>query len=132
MTDGHYMLNEKSLLPIIMGHITIPLGIFYVDYLEKMGYKFVKKIGDISINETVSQEDFIGFSRTRWENVPKVRKWNYEVFDKLNKIDELYSLKDIRDVYIENFDIIEHNRSLIKHHMSDNSILEKLKEWIEQ
>ena len=54
------------------------------------------------------------------------------MFDKLNKIDELYSLKDIRDVYIENFDIIEHNRSLIKHHMSDNSILEKLKEWIEQ
>lgn len=132
VTDGHYMLNEKTLLPIIMGHITIPLGIFYVDYLEKMGYKFVKKIGDISINETVSQEDFIGFSRTKWENVPKVRKWNYEVFDKLNKIDELYSLKDIRDVYIENFDIIEHNRSLIKHHMSDNSILEKLKEWIEQ
>ena len=39
----------------------------------------VKKIGDISINETVSQEDFIGFSRTRWENVPKVRKWNYEL-----------------------------------------------------
>ncbi len=132
VTDGHYMLNEKTILPIIMGQLTIPLGIFYVDYLEKMGYEFVKKIGDISINETVSQEDFVGFSRSDWAITHKVQEWNYELFDKLNKIDELYSLKDIRDEYVENFDIIEHNRSLIKHHMSDKSILEKLKNWIEQ
>jgi hypothetical protein len=132
MTDGHYMLNEKTLLPIVMGHITIPLGIFYVDYLEKMGYQFVKKIGDISINETVPQEDILGFSRSNWPLTHKVQEWNYELFDKLNKIDELYSLKDIRDEYVENLDIIEHNRSLMKHHMSDESILEKLKNWIEQ
>ena len=40
--------------------------------------------------------------------------------------------QNLKSSNVENFDIIEHNRSLMKHHMSDNSILEKLKEWIEQ
>ena len=48
------------------------------------------------------------------------------------KINDLYSLKDIKDIYIENYDIVKHNKELLKHHASDTSILDKLKKWILQ
>ena len=136
VTDGHYMVTEKTLLPLLMGQLTIPLGIFYVDYLEKMGYQFVKKIGDVGINESISQ-DMVSYKLQK-ELYDKEKdqlfctKWNFELFNKINKINDLYSLKDIKDIYIENYDIVKHNKELLKHHASDNSILDKLKKWILQ
>ena len=138
ITEGHYMITEKSLIPFILGNISIPLGIFYVDYLEKMGYQFVKKIGDVGINESIPQEqsEYIGITNTggkeltnRLHDTPLslIIKWNYELFNKINKINDLYSLKDIKDIYIENYDIVKHNKELLKHHASDSSILDKLK-----
>ena len=130
------MVTEKTLLPLLMGQLTIPLGIFYVDYLEKMGYQFVKKIGDVGINESISQ-DMVSYKLQK-ELYDKEKdqlfctKWNFELFNKINKINDLYSLKDIKDIYIENYDIVKHNKELLKHHASDNSILDKLKKWILQ
>ena len=135
ITEGHYMITEKSLIPFILGNISIPLGIFYVDYLEKMGYQFVKKIGDVGFNDSLPQEQFGyceyagGFIK---EEVDKLQKWNFELFNKINKINDLYSLKDIKDIYIENYDIVKHDKELLKHHASDNNILDKLKKWIVQ
>jgi hypothetical protein len=130
ITEGHYMITEKSLIPFILGNISIPLGIFYVDYLEKMGYQFVKKIGDISINETIDAEDWSGPFNWDEARTDDVKKWNYKLFDKLNKISSLVSLKDIEYLYMSNLDIIDNNRQLVKKHMSDNSIIDKLREWV--
>ena len=129
LTEGHYMITEKTAIPFILGNISIPLGIFYVDFLEKMGYQFVKKIGDISINETIDPKDWEGFG---WGSarVQDVKNWNYELFDKLNKIEKLSSLSDIKYLYIDNLDIMEHNKQLVKKHMTDTTVIEKLKKWI--
>ena len=123
------MITEKTAIPFILGNISIPLGIFYVDFLEKMGYQFVKKIGDISINETIDPKDWEGFG---WGSarVQDVKNWNYELFDKLNKIEKLSSLSDIKYLYIDNLDIMEHNKQLVKKHMTDTTVIEKLKKWI--
>jgi len=130
ITDGHYMITEKSLIPFILGNISIPLGIFYVDFLEKMGYQFVKKIGDISVNETIDAEDWNGSFGWKGARTDDVKKWNYKLFDKLNKIEELCSLADIKYLYIDNLDIMEHNKQLVKKHMTDTIVIEKLKKWI--
>ena len=117
LTDGHYMITEKSLIPFILGNISIPLGIFYVDFLEKMGYQFVKKIGDISVNETINPDDWGEFG-WRKARVDDVEEWNYKLFDKLNRIDDLCSLEDIKYLYIDNSDIMDHNKQLVKKHIN--------------
>jgi hypothetical protein len=139
ITDGHYILTEKSLIPMLLGNISIPLGIFYVDYLEKLGYEFVKEIGDVPVNKKISQKEFwdiylkdkdnpLGDSRLD----ERVYYWNYKLFNKLNLIDELYERSDIKEIYHSNKKILEHNLSLVKTHMEDESCLIKLKKWIEQ
>ena len=135
VTDGHYMVNEKTLLPLLMEHLTIPLGIFYVDILEKLGYEFVKKIGDVDINETISQEEigYCGYGKTDEEEqkiTKKIKDWNLNLFNKINKINNLYSLSDIKDIYVQNYDTIKHNKELVKNHASDNNVIDELRKWI--
>jgi len=136
LTDGHYMISEKTLMPIIMGHITIPLAPFHVDYLEKLGYKFIKKIGNISINETISQDEF-GFigsgegAGDRDFHEPIVKLCN-KIFDKILKINDECSLEDIKKTYVENYDMIQHNKNLLKKHVTHDSVLKDLKTWIEK
>ena len=125
------MITEKSLIPFILGNISIPLGIFYVDYLEKMGYQFVKKIiGEGVTSRSRDAEDWSGPFNWDEARTDDVKKWNYKLFDKLNKISNLVSLKDIEYLYMSNLDIIDNNRQLVKKHMSDNSIIDKLREWV--
>lgn len=138
INDGHYILTEKSLIPMLLGNISIPLGIFYVDYLEKLGFEFVKEIGDVSVNKKISQKKF-------WDTYLKdkddplfntldsrIYYWNYKLFNKLNLIDELYELNDMKEIHHNNKKILEHNLNLVKSYMEDDSCLVKLKKWIEQ
>ena len=45
------MITEKSCIPFLLGNIAIPMNLFYVSEYEKLGFKFVKNINGVSINE---------------------------------------------------------------------------------
>ena len=103
--------------------------------LEKLGYEFVKKIGDVDINETISQEEigYCGYGKTDEEEqkiTKKIKDWNLNLFNKINKINNLYSLSDIKDIYVQNYDTIKHNKELVKNHASDNNVIDELRKWI--
>ena len=55
-----------------------------------------------------------------------------KIFDKILKINDECSLEDIKKTYVENYDIIQHNKNLLKKHATDDSVLKDLKTWIEK
>ena len=55
-----------------------------------------------------------------------------KIFDKILKINDECSLEDIKKTYVENYNIIQHNKNLLKKHVTDNSVLKNLKTWIEK
>ena len=63
-------------------------------------------------------------------NYPK--KWLKEQIEKILLINKNNSLQDIEKVYKDNIDIIRHNQKLVKNLMTDNSVIDKLKHWIEK
>ena len=124
---GQSMLTEKTMIPFLMGNLPIPMNIFYVDYLEKIGFKFIKKIGDVEINKSISQSDFI---EPGPKTANKISSWYDKQMDCLNAINK-YSLNDIKDIYVKNFDMVEHNRDLMRNYCIDDNILNTLEEWIQ-
>ena len=124
LTDKMLMITEKSCIPFMLGNIAIPMNLFYVSEYEKLGFKFVKNINGVSINETIDWDYNMDI------NYPK--KWLKEQIEKILLINKNNSLQDIEKVYKDNIDIIRHNQKLVKNLMTDNSVIDKLKHWIEK
>ena len=86
-----------------------------------------KKIGDVEINKSISQSDFI---EPGPKTANKISSWYDKQMDCLNAINK-YSLNDIKDIYVKNFDMVEHNRDLMRNYCIDDNILNTLEEWIQ-
>lgn len=124
-TDKILMITEKSCIPFLLGNIAIPMNLFYVSEYEKLGFKFVKNINGVSINETIDW-NLNKYDKTYPE------KWLKELTKKINYINESNTLQDIEKVYQDNYELILHNQNLVKELMTDNSVVDELKQWIEK
>ena len=48
--------------------------------------------------------------------------------DKARKV--LEEIREIKDIYVLNYDTIKHNKELVKNHASDNNVFDELRKWI--
>ena len=118
------MITEKSCIPFLLGNIAVPMNLYYVSEYEKLGFKFVKDINGIPINETID-----------WDinsDIELPKKWLLEQTNRLNLINKNNTLQDIKKVYNDNLDIIKHNQNLVVELMTNEDVLDELKQWIEK
>ena len=116
------MITEKSCIPFLLGNIAVPMNLYYVSEYEKLGFKFVKDINGIQINETID-----------WDinsDIELPKKWLLEQTNRLNLINKNNTLQDIKKVYDDNLDIIKHNQNLVIELMTNEDVLDELKQWI--
>ena len=122
ITDKMLMITEKSCIPFLLGNIAVPMNLYYVSEYEKLGFKFVKDINGIQINETID-----------WDinsDIELPKKWLLEQTNRLNLINKNNTLQDIKKVYDDNLDIIKHNQNLVVELMTNEDVLDELKQWI--
>ena len=131
ITDKHLCITEKSSIPFLCGAIAIPLSsMFYVSEYEKLGFKFVKEINGIPINETIEWKvDFEEWNKNIPKDSPEV-EWLQKQVTKIETINKENSLSDIREVYLQNLEIIEHNQNIVRGLMTNDLYLNNLKEWM--
>tara|TARA_A100001201_G_C4093933_1_gene203038 strand:- start:2601 stop:3665 length:1065 start_codon:yes stop_codon:yes gene_type:complete len=132
-TDKMLMVTEKSCIPFLLGNIAIPMNLFYVSEYEKLGFKFVKNINGVSINETIEwdiEKYKMDSDIKSNDNFPtKFLRNNIKSIEKINNES---TLDDLEKVWLENIDIIEHNRELVIKYMTSTECLDDLKEWLEK
>ena len=131
-TDWMLMITEKSVIWTALGCIVIPMNQFYVAEFEKIGFKFVKEINGVNINETEDWNDekynLWGMSRDQAVEVSK--RWTNKQVEKLERINKENTLEDIQKVHEQHTDLIEHNQKLLKKLLVGDEFLTEIEEWL--
>ena len=131
-TDWMLMITEKSVVWTALGCIVIPMNQFYVAELEKIGFKFVKEINGVNINET---EDWNLKKYKLWElsrdqAIETSKKWTEKQVERLERINKENTLEEIQKVHEQNTDLIEHNQKLLKKLLVGDEFFTEIEEWL--